>query len=233
MLEYIDISRYRSVHLLEAIKGILSSISGEILPGLIGAILGVIFSVIFDDGLRNLKRNIKRKYKRLFTEKNEFTSHLFSFGDIETKFFVVDGDGQLEFRPDDIECRVINEKIHLPEDLQQIKNEIAAQETTKKEKGLDYKWNGPLYGLAKYRNSRTADQEEMTVLFTFYITDYFTFLATNMQLDKKLQSGETIREKYIPSNELETVQPFLANGFGVVLVVITSDENVILTNVLE
>lgn len=69
----------------------------------------------------------------------------------------------------------------------------------------------------------------MTVLFTFYITDYFTFLATNMQLDKKLQSGETIREKYIPSNELETVQPFLANGFGVVLVVITSDENVILT----
>src|SRR5699024_5615862 len=100
-------------------------------------------------------------------------------------------------------------------------------------KGLDYKWNGPLYGLAKYRNSRTADQKEMTVLFTFYITDYFTFLATNMQLDKKLQSGETIREKYIPSNELETVQPFLANRFGVVLVVITSDENVILTNVLE
>jgi hypothetical protein len=69
----------------------------------------------------------------------------------------------------------------------------------------------------------------MTVLFNFFKTDYFTFLATNMQLNKKLDSGKRIGEEYIPFEQLENVQPILANGFGIVLVVITSDENIILT----
>ena len=119
---------------METIKGIFGSISGEILPGLIGAILGVLLSVVFDDGLRNLKRKIKRRYRRLFTTKNEFTSHLFSFGETETNFFVVDGDGQFEFSPEDIECRITSEKITLPDELQIIKDNIAAQEEEKKKK---------------------------------------------------------------------------------------------------
>jgi len=58
----------------------MGSISKEVFPAFIGAIVGLLISVIFDDGLREFKRKIKRNYKRLFSPKNEFKSHLFSFG---------------------------------------------------------------------------------------------------------------------------------------------------------
>jgi hypothetical protein len=212
---------------------IAASINNEILPAFIGAIVGLIVSVIFDDSLRELKRKIKRGYHRFFNEKNDFNSHLFSIGNTKTQFFVVDGDGQSEFKPENIECRVIHDNFPLPEELEIIKQEIAAQEKEKELNGLEHKWNGPLYGLAKYRHSRSADQEDMTVLFNFFKTDYFTFLATNMQLNRTLNSGKTIGEEYIPYNQLEKVQTNLANGFGIVLIIITSDENIILTQRTE
>jgi len=207
----------------------INSIMKEMFPAFIGGIVGLVVSVIFDDGIRNLKRNIVRKYKRLFSEKNDFKSHLFTIGDTSTRFYVIDGDGQSEFNPENIECRVIDDRVDLPTEIESIKQEIADEEAMKEKQGLQHKWNGPLYGLAKYRHGRTTDVEGMSVLFNFFKTDYFTFMASNMQLKRKLMSGETIGEAYIPHNQLEKVQPILANGFGVALVIITSDENIILT----
>jgi hypothetical protein len=215
------------------IKGILDQIQGQMLSAFVGGIVGLLLSVIFDEGLRNLKSNIKRKYRRLFIEKNSLMSHPFTIGDTPTQFYVIDGDGQSEFKSENIECRVVNEEIPLPVEIQEIKEEIIEQETIKKENGLEYKWNGPLYGLAKYVATRTEDKEDMTVLFTFFKTDYYTFLATNMKLKRRLASGKTIEEEFIPYNQLEKVQPILANGFGIGLVVITSDENIILTQRTE
>src|SRR5690625_5343640 len=76
---------------------------------------------------------------------------------------------------------------------------------------------------------RDEETEEPTVVFTFHQTDYYTFLATNANLNKTLPSGKTIKEKYVPFDNLDNVVPFLANGFGIVLVLITSDEHIILT----
>lgn len=214
---------------LEKVKIIIESILSEMLPAIIGAIIGLIFSVIFDEGLRNLKRKVIRSYRRLFTEENEFKSHLFNLNNSPISFYVIDGDGQIDFKPENIECRVSNEPVELPQEIKALKEEIIKIEENKKAQGLDHKWNGPLYGLAKYRQSRTPDKEDMTVLFNFFHTDYFTFSATNLQLDRTLLSGKTIREEYIPHENLERVEPVLANGFGIVLVIITSDENIIMT----
>ncbi|MFD1415752.1 hypothetical protein [Oceanobacillus jeddahense] len=211
------------------VEGIINAIGSEVFSALIGAIVGLVISVIFDDSLRALKKKIKRKYKRMFSVKNEPKSDYFSFGNTKLNFFVVEGDGQSEFSPDNVECKVTNETFALPEELAVLKQEIEEEEDKKKANGLPSKWNGPLYGVARYRQTRTEDMEEMGVVFSFYQTDYFTFAATNLQLDRKLDSGQTIGEKYIPHESLGDVQPFLANGFGIVLVVITADENIILT----
>ncbi|MFF2753504.1 hypothetical protein ACFVR1_07050 [Psychrobacillus sp. NPDC058041] len=212
------------------IKEIFSLIMREVFPAFVGAIVGLFISLIFDDSLRSMKRNIKRKYKRLFSEKNENKSDFFSIGNVPTSFFVIDGDGQSVFKPSNIECRVTTDSIQLPPELEVLKQEFAAKEREKELNGLDFKWNGPLFGLERYRNSRKNGKEEMSVLFNFFNTDYYTFLATNMQLNRKLNNtGKTIDETYIPRNQLEKLQPILANGFGVVLVIITSDENIILT----
>ncbi|MGE6683791.1 hypothetical protein [Paenisporosarcina sp. NPDC076907] len=218
---------------MKTVNALINTINSELWSALIGAIVGLLVSVIFDDSLRELKRNMKRRYKRLFTEKNEFKSHLFTIGKTSTNFFVVDGDGLTEIKPENIECRVSNDPIQLPEELEQLKKEIADNEALKELNGMEHKWNGPLYSLVKYRNSRTEHNEDMTVLFNFHKTDYFTFQALNMQLSRQLMSGKTIAEEYIPYNRLETLQPILANGFGIGLVIITSDQDIIFTQRTE
>jgi len=204
-------------------------IGKEVISALIGAVFGLILSVIFDDALRSMKRNMKRRFKRLFSIKKDSIPHLFSVEGMGINFYVIEGDGVLEFESGNIECRMVKHDITLPDELQLLKDDIAQSESEKEAKGLDYKWNGPLYGLSQYRTSRTGEREIPTALFHFHLTDYYTFLATNTQLDTELESGQTIREKYLPYKTLDQVQPILANGFGVVLVIITNDENIILT----
>lgn len=200
---------------------------------LIGAFFGLVLSVVFDDFLRNVKRNIKRKWKRIFAPKINQGSIYFTLNDKSTDFYVLDGDGVIEFNEGDIECRYKKETVTLPEGIKELRQEVEAKELKRKEAGEDYRWNGVLYGLSKYRMSREGFREVPHVLFNFHQTDYYTFLATNTQLDRSLPNGKTIRETYIPYTNLDKVQPILANGFGVVIVVITEDERVVLTRRTE
>jgi hypothetical protein len=63
------------------------------------------------------------------------------------------------------------------------------------------------------------------VSFTFAKTGYFAFLATVMSLDEPLPGGTTtLRQRYIPDDENRIIPvPFLAVGFGIVLLLITGD----------
>lgn len=204
------------------------SVFSELLPALIGGVVGLFISVIFDDALRNLKRNIVRRYKRLFAPNVPHDPHVFTVGSNQTTFVVVDGDGKSGYQPDQIESSISTRSFPLPQELNEIRNEIQMEEQRKEEEGLPYKWNGPLYGLARHQLSRTTDREDMSLKLEFFHTDYFTFQATNMNLNFILPEGQTIRQKYIPDDPNKT-EPLLANGFGIALVIITSDENIILT----
>lgn len=46
-----------------------------------------------------------------------------------------------------------------PTEIELFKQEIADEEAMKEKQGLQQKWNGPFYGLAKYQHGRTADLE--------------------------------------------------------------------------
>lgn len=203
-------------------------LGSHLLPSLISAIIGLVVGVIFEDYLKNIVRNIQRKIRRMFKTDHTNISHLFSIENLDTNFFVVEGDGVIEFKQENIECRIVDTAPTLPGEITSLRETIAEEELKREAKGLDHKWNGSLYGLSRYITTRAGNSEEPSAVFHFHLTDYYTFLATNMQLDYKLSSGKTIREKYIPRYNLEQVQPILANGFGVVLVVITGDEEVIL-----
>src|SRR5690625_4836473 len=75
----------------------MSFLNNELFPALLGAVFGLLLSIIFDEPLRDVKRNIKRRFRRLFKVKNDFNSHLFTIGDKETDFYIIDGDGEATF----------------------------------------------------------------------------------------------------------------------------------------
>src|SRR5690625_601786 len=155
----------------------MSFLNNELFPALLGAVFGLLLSIIFDEPLRDVKRNIKRRFRRLFKVKNDFNSHLFTIGDKETDFYIIDGDGEATFDYGSIETNITQKQVELPGDIQGIKDDISREENKKREENLPFSWNGSLYGLTRYRMGRDEETEEPTVVFTFHQTDYYTFLA--------------------------------------------------------
>jgi TIR domain len=155
----------------------------------------------------------------------------FTLGRNTTKWIVVDGNGSAVYNPAQVTCRVEPMSLDLPPEVVNRRLEIELREEVKRSEGLPCHWNGQMWALKQYAIMRTPDSENMAVTFTFAPSDYFTFQATIMSLDEPLGNDrQTLRERYLSSDEV-CCGPvsFLAIGFGVALVVVTSDNKVLLS----
>ncbi len=128
-----------------------------------------------------------------------------------------------------ISCVIDDSPIELPDEVIKLRLEIEQREEQKRRNNERSMWNGPLYALRSCVPNRNVPHEEMTLNLTFGLTDYYTFQATVMSLDKNLLTPPahlTLRQLYIDkvNVDLNKPIPFLANGFGVVVAIVTSDE---------
>ncbi|MFG6120942.1 hypothetical protein [Thalassobacillus sp. B23F22_16] len=197
---------------------------------LIGGIVGLLMGVILEDPLKKVWKKITRRFKLLFVKRKEIIDpYYFSLGNLITKFLVYDGDGEMTYSQQNLETRLNNSMIKLPPDLKKLKENFARKEDEKEKRGEKFSWNGPVLGLERFQITRSKLNEDMKVMFTFLPSDYYTFKALNSQLDTVLPDGKTVREKYILSHQDNEPIPYLSNAFGVGLVVITKDKQVILT----
>jgi hypothetical protein len=199
-----------------------------------GIVAGVIASALFEDPVRALWGRFSKRVKTYFYRPKLTVTQpdTFSLGKRRTSWVIIDGDGEMEYTPSTIICRVENKPVSLPPEIAQQYKKIEQRENDKREKGLSSQWNGPLYALSRYAISRTVPDEHLEVIFTFFPTDYFTFQATVMSLDVNLADPPavvTMRQKHLEGQDIADPKPFLANGFGVALTVITKDNKILLS----
>src|SRR6266516_3953582 len=71
----------------------------------------------------------------------------FSFGNIETTWVVVDGDGTEEYKPENIHCHFIPEPDKLPDDLAARREQTQKQQEENRSQGKPFQWNGERYSL--------------------------------------------------------------------------------------
>lgn len=203
-----------------------------VISSLVGALFGLLVGIIFEESLYRTK---KRFLKWVHTISYRPRSHIhhpetFSLGKLKTSWLTIDGDGDLTYTPETIKCVVDGTPWPLPPDIKEIRDSIENREIEKKNQGLNYQWNGPLYALDRYVVSRTVPNEDMEITLVFRPTDYYTFQATVMSLDDNLVQPPatlTLRQKYLQGRDLAQPIPFLANGFGIVLVILTKDRKLI------
>ncbi len=205
-----------------------------LISSLVGGIIGLILGVVFEEPLTTIKKSLVKRVRIIFSRKRLVIQGpaTFALGNLKTAWLVIDGNGELAYTPETIKCRVEINPITLPPEIQSLRTSIETCESMEKEKGQNYKWNGPLYALERYAIGRTVPDENLEVVFTFRPTDYFTFQATVASLDVNLSKPPatlTLRQKYLQNQDLSQPLPFLANGFGVVLVIITGDQKIILS----
>jgi len=205
-----------------------------LISSIVGGIIGLLIGVILEKSLLSAKEKAISKIRRIFYKKSFYqpTPTLFRLGSVDISWLVYDGDGEMEYRPDSIKCIVKQMPIPLPQEVIQLWHDIEKRENEKREKGYPYLWNGPLYALERATIGRSTHNEDMEVIFTFRPTDYYTFQATVMSLDKNLLQAPanlTLRQKYLKGHNFLEPIPFLANGFGVSLIIISKDKKLLLT----
>lgn len=205
-----------------------------LISGLVGSIISLVIGAIFGEWIRTtIKRMVKWiKIKIYHPHPLLIDPETLTLGNRNTSWLIIDGNGEMTYSPTTIKCIVNNIPVPLPPDVSDLRSKIEQREAEKKAQGLNYQWNGPSYALERYAIGRTIPDEHMEVTFTFRTTDYFTFQATVKNLDANLiepPARITIREKYLQGHSPSEPIPFLANGFGVTLAVLTKDRKLILS----
>jgi len=208
-------------------------VSWDLACAAIGAAIGWILGAFLTKPLVSKMLRFRRSLRRRFCGIPPVpTPEAFVLGSHKTSFVIVDGDGQMVYTPDTLTCAVIEEEAKLPPEVIKLYNEIETTEEEKKAKGLQYRWNGPLYALDHPQVERTSPYENLVLTLWLRITDYYTFMATVLSLDKNLvdpPASLTLRDRYLAWHDPSKPIPFLANGLGVALVIMTKDGKLILS----
>lgn len=193
---------------------------------LISATLGIVIGVILNDPLVKLRDIIIQRIKRFFFKRKRKKTYtgLFHFGNKDSKWLIVDGDGEDVYSAKNVFTYFDKDAIQLPPDLLERKQRIEKEQKENRKKGLPYHFNGENYKFDKFSNNRFSTDETLELHLWFRPSDYYTFLATDMALDEK-----EMREKYFPEDQWTQPSKYFANSFGVNLVVITKDEHIVLT----
>lgn len=201
------------------------------MEALLGGIVGVIFAVIFQPPLERVRTALIARVRRLWysaRRRNEQPrAETFSLAGRSLPFLVVDGDGDMAYRPHTLTCVLDPQPIEFPASVQALREAIARREADKSHADVPHLWNGPQVGLKRYVIGRTVPDEEMELRLVLHRSDYYTFQATVLSLDTALPDGSTLRNRHLSPPAAEPV-PFLAIGLGVALVLITRDEKFVL-----
>jgi len=155
-------------------------------------------------------------------------SKRFTLGNRTFPFQVIDGDGESSYTSSSITCVIDPRPLELLPEVEVIREHVARREEDKKNNSEDYVWNGAQYALKRYVIGRTVPHEEMELRLVFQNTDYYTFQATVRSLDLQLADGTTLRKKYLTPPPEDPV-PSLAIGFGIAMVLFTSDKKLLLS----
>lgn len=203
-----------------------------LLSNLASALLGLILGVFLEPKLEEMRERLARRW-RAMTRRAQIETPVpenFSLGIRRFPFLVIDGDGEHAYRPSSIRTIVEEEPVDLPAEIAQLKHEIESRENEKRTQGLPAQWNGPFFALDRYAIGRSIPDEGLELTLVLRRSDYFSFQATVMSLDKNLMQPPaelTLRQRYLLGTDLTKPVPFLAQGFGVALVVISEDQKLI------
>jgi hypothetical protein len=168
---------------------------------------------------------------------------LYTIGDCKLEFIRWYGTGESnnEFTMRDVICQYEDRSVPLPEELRSVKEEILKDKLEEaREKGQVFDDN-PHYKLLKIQLGREFVEEtrdrKQRVYLTYGPTDFFSCLATNLSLDKRLSQDDqghpvTIRDRCLKVNNLGDPTYLqsspLANSFGIALAALTQDDKILL-----
>ncbi|MFD3457004.1 translation initiation factor 2 [Streptomyces sp. NPDC058691] len=142
----------------------------------------------------------------------------FTIGSLVTDCLIFEGDGTRPIHEENVHVFYDPDVVlWLPEEVQRWRREIEEQEAAKQAAGDNYRWNNPRFAVKSVTPRRTSHSEEPVAHLHLVNADYYDFLATTTNLDRRLEdgSGATLRSRYLDIGDPAEAEAFLSCSFGV------------------
>lgn len=217
-----------------------------VVGAIVGAVAGLGLSVYFQDGWKaGVDRRRRRRQARAIGEMRDSADGGVILGSRTTSVHLIEGDGESVFEPNQVTVHLRETTADLPEVVLAAKKLMSRRLNGQAPvRGSTVApWNSrTLVALSSYRSSRSGTDESVSLHLETTRTDYATFAATVLNLDQGFVHEDkpgrrvpvVLRHLYFPTRShvdaaVRRPVPFLANGLGVLLLLFTDDNKVILT----
>jgi hypothetical protein len=207
-----------------------------IFVAVLGAFIQLLLALIFEQSARRWYSRIKRRWwwlrSRFLPDRPTYSQSEFRIENWTVNCIVLEGTPKKPFALGQITCDFNPTPTRLPSDLAKILERVYKRERSIAEKrGLPQFYNGPMVSFVEFSRSRTPGFEDALLHLKFQLTDFYTFLATTVNLYERVESGDhyvTMREKYLAGSDFTKPCPYIATSFGVNLAVVTKDDYLII-----
>ncbi|MEU9593955.1 translation initiation factor 2 [Streptomyces sp. NPDC048193] len=142
----------------------------------------------------------------------------------QTDCHVFEGDGTRPVSEENMRVKYVPERVELPEEVGEWRREIEAEENRREAAVEPHRWNNPRFAVRRLVVSRTHTTEDPVATLTLCDADYYDFLATSINLDRRQRNGLTLRQQYLEGKDLLDVPPFMFCSFGINVAVETGKD---------
>jgi len=160
----------------------------------------------------------------------------FRFGDFSLDYVVIEGTGRINdvYLPKNIITHYSPMPPDTPPEIQELRDLIEQQETSKKKRGEKSCWNGRMFALLRFLTDRTPNEEQLTLELWLGETDYYTFLCAFRLMDQLCLRTDSdamtsLRARYLQNPDYGHPVPFLSSSLGVTMTMITEDGYLLIT----
>ncbi|MEU3250268.1 translation initiation factor 2 [Streptomyces sp. NPDC006997] len=133
----------------------------------------------------------------------------------ETNCHIYEGDGTRPIREEDVRVRYRRQRVEFPEEIGSWRHAIEEEELRNEALGLPHRWNNERFAVERITVSRNHLAEEPVVTLTLQDADYYDFLTTSLNLERKQKNGLTLREQYLEGEDPALAPTWMNCSFGI------------------
>ncbi|EMF26680.1 translation initiation factor 2 [Streptomyces pseudogriseolus] len=132
-----------------------------------------------------------------------------------TDCHLFEGDGVQAIDEDNVHITYTPERVRFPEEIAGWRRAIEEEEERKEAAGLPHRWNNARFAVERVVVTRTHIAEYPVLSLALRDADYFDFLTTSLNLDRRQKNGLTLREQYLEGSDPVDAPSWMNCSLGV------------------
>ncbi|MFF1418510.1 translation initiation factor 2 [Streptomyces sp. NPDC058280] len=143
----------------------------------------------------------------------------------QTDCHVFEGEGTRPILEKNLRVRYNPKQVEFPDEIGQWRREVEEEQKRAEAAGEPHRWNNPRFAVQRLVIRRTHTLEDPGATLTLCDADYYDFLATSINLDRKRANGVTLREEYLERRDPVDAPAFMFCSLGVNVAVETGRDH--------